>query len=436
MSINTDQPQFLAELIEESKFFAGADNLDIDCKHGERGENFYDEIVIDGKVYDYENSRAFSDEQERKRYAKRFTKLALYLSLSDYLKIDLPWGALTGIRPVKFAYNEGDDWRNVMKNQMRVSDKKIEMVSKIMETQKPFYVVNENANDLFIGIPFCPSRCSYCSFVSNVVSAEKHLTEYVDALCKEIENAKPLIKKLNSVYIGGGTPVSLPTDLLERILVSVGNVDCEYTVEAGRPDCIDDTVLTLLKKYGVTRICVNPQTFNDKTLELIGRKHTGDDIKVKFTLAKKYGFDVNMDLIAGLPEETFEDFRYSLDTAVSLSPDDVTVHTLSLKKGSKLKESVERLEAGEIEKMIDYAYETLTKNGYDPYYTYRQKYMAGNLENTGYAKKGKACVYNVDVMEEITDNLACGANAVSKKLFDGGARIELYLSSEIHGRKS
>lgn len=426
MSIKTDQPQFLAELIEESKFFAGAGNLDIDCKHGERGENFYDEIVIDGKVYDYENSRAFSGEPERKRYAKRFTKLALYLSLSDYLKIDLPWGALTGIRPVKFAYNEGDDWRNVMKNQMRVSDKKIEMVSKIMETQKPFYVVNENANDLFIGIPFCPSRCSYCSFVSNVVSAEKHLTEYVDALCKEIENAKPLIKKLNSVYIGGGTPVSLPTDLLERILVSVGNVDCEYTVEAGRPDCIDDAVLTLLKKYGVTRICVNPQTFNDKTLELIGRKHTGDDIKVKFTLAKKYGFDVNMDLIAGLPEETFEDFRYSLDTAVSLSPDDVTVHTLSLKKGSKLKESVERLEAGEIEKMIDYAYETLTKNGYYPYYTYRQKYMAGNLENTGYAKKGKACVYNVDVMEEITDNLACGANAVSKKLFDGGARIERY----------
>ena len=177
MSINTDQPQFLAELIEESKFFAGVDNLDIDCKHGERGEKFYDEIVIDGKVYDYENSRAFSDEPERKRYAKRFTKLALYLSLSDYLKIDLPWGALTGIRPVKFAYNEDDDWRNVMKNQMRVSDKKIEMVSKIMETQKPFYVVNENANDLFIGIPFCPSRCSYCSFVSNVVSAEKHLTE-------------------------------------------------------------------------------------------------------------------------------------------------------------------------------------------------------------------------------------------------------------------
>lgn len=426
MSIKTDQPQFLAELIEESKFFAGADNLDIACKHDERGENFHDEITIDGKVYDYENSRAVSGEPERKRYAKRFTKLALYLSLSDYLKIDLPWGALTGIRPVKFAYSEGDDWRNVMKNQMRVSDKKLEVVSKIIESQEPFYCVDENATDLFIGIPFCPSRCTYCSFVSNVVSAEKHLTEYVDALCKEIENAKPLIKKLNSVYIGGGTPVSLPTDLLERILVSVGNVDCEYTVEAGRPDCIDDTVLTLLKKYGVTRICVNPQTFNDKTLELIGRKHTGDDIKVKFTLAKKYGFDVNMDLIAGLPEETFEDFRYSLDTAVSLSPDDVTVHTLSLKKGSKLKESVERLEAGEIEKMIDYAYETLTKNGYDPYYTYRQKYMAGNLENTGYAKKGKVCVYNVDVMEEITDNLACGANAVSKKLFDGGARIERY----------
>ena len=426
MSIKTDQPQFLAELIEESKFFSGADDLDIVCTHSENCGNFHDEIIVDGKVYSYDNAHAFSGETERKRYAKRFTKLSLYLSLSDRLKTDLPWGALTGIRPVKFAYNEGGEWKTVMKGQMRVSDKKLEVVEKIIESQKPYYRVGEESTDLFIGIPFCPSRCSYCSFVSNVVSAEKRLPEYVDALCKEIENAKPLIKKLNSVYIGGGTPVSLPIAFLGKILSSVGNVDCEYTVEAGRPDCIDDDVLALLKKHGVTRICVNPQTFNDRTLGLIGRKHTAEDIKVKFALAKKYGFDVNMDLIAGLPGESFEDFKYSIDTAVSLSPDDITVHTLSLKKGSKLKESVERLEAVEIEKMIDYAYETLTKNGYAPYYTYRQKYMAGNLENTGYAKEGKACVYNVDVMEEITNNLACGANAVSKKLFDGGNRIERY----------
>lgn len=426
MSLNTDQPSLLAELIEESKFFVGAEDLDVNCIHIENSEFFIDKITIGEKVYEYKNSHGFRDETERKRYAKRYTKLALYLSLSDYLKTDLPWGALTGIRPVKFAYNEGENWRDVMKNQMRVSDKKLDIVEKIIDSQKPVYTANAGGSDLFVGIPFCPTRCSYCSFVSNLVSKEKRLDEYVDALCKEIAAAKPLINRLNSVYVGGGTPVSLPLPLLEKILSAIGSPNCEFTVEAGRPDCIDDEVLSLLKKYGVTRVCVNPQTFNDKTLELIGRKHTADDIRVKYALTKKYGFDVNTDLIAGLPQETFEDFKYSVDQAIALSPEDVTVHTLSLKKGSKLKEENDRLCAGEIEKMVDYASDALLANGYVPYYTYRQKYMAGNLENTGYAKNGKICAYNIDVMEEISDNVACGANAVSKKLFDGGERIERY----------
>ena len=313
-----------------------------------------------------------------------------------------------------------------MKNQMRVSDKKLEMVGQIIENQTGCRQTAADNCDLFIGIPFCPTRCSYCSFVSNIISKEKRLEEYVDALCREITAAKLMIKNLRSVYIGGGTPVSLSAELLEKILAAVGNVNCEYTVEAGRPDCIDENVLSLLKKYGVTRICVNPQTFNDKTLEIIGRKHTAADIREKYAMAKKFGFDINMDLIAGLPQESFSEFKYSVDEAVALYPDDITVHTLSLKKGSKLKESIERLDAGEIEKMIDYAYDSLTAEGYKPYYTYRQKYMAGNLENTGYAKSGKVCIYNVDVMEETADNIACGANAVSKKLFDGGERIERF----------
>lgn len=426
MSIESDQLQFLAELIEESKFFAGADDLSIECKHKEIGDTFFDDIVIDGRNYSYTNKHSYNGELERKRYAKRFTKLALYLSLSDYLHIDLPWGALTGIRPVKFAYGEGKNWRQVMKNQMRVSDKKLEMVGQIIENQTGCRQTAADNYDLFIGIPFCPTRCSYCSFVSNIISKEKRLEEYVDALCREITAAKLMIKNLRSVYIGGGTPVSLSAELLEKILAAVGNVNCEYTVEAGRPDCIDENVLSLLQKYGVTRICVNPQTFNDKTLEIIGRKHTAADIREKYAMAKKFGFDINMDLIAGLPQESFSEFKYSVDEAVALSPDDITVHTLSLKKGSKLKESIERLDAGEIEKMIDYAYDSLTAEGYKPYYTYRQKYMAGNLENTGYAKSGKVCIYNVDVMEETADNIACGANAVSKKLFDGGERIERF----------
>ena len=214
--------------------------------------------------------------------------------------------------------------------------------------------------------------------------------------------------------------------MLEKVLKAIGSVNCEYTVEAGRPDCIERETLELLKKYGVTRICVNPQTFNDKTLKIIGRKHTADDIKEKFALAKEFGFDVNMDLIAGLNGETLDDFKYSIDQAIELNPDNITVHTLALKKGSKLKETTERLAEGEISKMIDYSVYRLINSGYNPYYMYRQKYMAGNLENTGYTKKGKACVYNVDVMEEITDNLACGANAVTKKLIIAENRIERY----------
>lgn len=426
MIIKTDFEKLEAELLEESKFFDAPEDLEAVHTHAYENGKFINKITVGGKEYGFENSHPYRDETEFLRYEKRYAKLSLYNALSDYLGVSLPWGALTGIRPVKFAYNEGDEWRKVMRDEMHVSEKKLDMVSRIIDSQKGVYDKTEGNCDLFISVPFCPSRCLYCSFVSNEIGKEKRLEEYVYALCREIRAALPLIKNLRSVYIGGGTPVSLPLDLLERILQTVGKVDCEYTVEAGRPDCIDDATLTLLKEYGVTRVCVNPQSFSDKTLALIGRKHSAKDVIDKFALAKKYGFIVNTDLIAGLTGETFEDFKRSIDIAARLSPENITVHTLSLKKGSILKESCERLNAGDIEKMVDYAAETLISNGYAPYYTYRQKYMAGNLENTGYTKSGYACVYNVDVMEEIADNLACGANGVSKKLFDGGERIERY----------
>jgi oxygen-independent coproporphyrinogen-3 oxidase len=235
-----------------------------------------------------------------------------------------------------------------------------------------------------------------------------------------------MVKKLRSVYIGGGTPVTLRRDLLERVLKAIGYSGVEFTVEAGRPDCITEDSLKLLKDYGVTRICVNPQTFNDKTLALIGRRHTANDVVEKFALAKKYGFDVNMDLIAGLPDETFDDFAYSIDKAISLKPENITVHTLCLKKGADLKNDNERLSGEGVTQMVEYSHKQLHSAEYLPYYLYRQKYMAGNLENTGYALKGKACTYNIDVMEEIADNIACGANAVSKVVFGGENRIERY----------
>lgn len=427
MNIRTDAEWLEAEFIEESKFFRISER-DIEVTHTARQDNgaFINELTVDGKKYEYSDAHAYSNELERKRYFRRYAKLSLYRALSDYSGEKLEWGALTGIRPVKFAYSEGENWRETMKNEMFVSDNKIEMVARIMEMQNGIYEIKEGNADFFVGIPFCPSRCLYCSFVSNEIGKEKQLDGYVEALCKEIEATKKHVKNLRSVYVGGGTPVSLPLDKLDKILTAIGKPETEYTVEAGRPDCITEETLKLLKTHGVTRICVNPQTFNDKTLKIIGRKHTAEDIIEKYGLAKKYGFDVNMDLIAGLPDESFEDFKRSIDAAVSLSPDNITVHTLSLKKGSILKEKVDRLPEGEIDKMINYSAYKLINEGYEPYYMYRQKYMAGNLENTGYAKKGKACVYNIDVMEEIADNPACGANAVSKRFFPSEDRITRY----------
>ena len=202
----------------------------------------------------------------------------------------------------------------------------------------------------------------------------------------------------------------------------------EYTVEAGRPDVFSDEKLAAAKEYGVNRICVNPQSFLDKTLEAIGRKHTAAQTVEAYQLAKKYGFDINIDLIAGLAGETPEDFAFSVDTAIGLNPENITVHTLSLKSGAKLKEKTKKLNVAGIGEMISLSRDKLSKAGYEPYYLYRQKYQAGGLENVGWAKPDKACVYNIDVMEEITDNIAVGANAISKKLFGEEDRIERYAS--------
>lgn len=425
--IITDKQWLEADFAEESKFFEKVtDDMKIIHSSDEKDGFFLNEVSVNGKTYFFADRHVYKNEIEHKRYFRRYAKLALYKALSDFTGEKPEWGALTGIRPVKFAYSEGAKWREVMGEEMEVSPEKLDMVGRIIEAQKGIYRISDENADFFVSIPFCPSRCAYCSFVSNEIGKEKHVHEYVSALCDEIEATKPVFLKYRSFYVGGGTPISLPIPELERVLNAIGSPDVEYTVEAGRPDCITDEVLALLKEKGVTRICVNPQTFNDKTLVAIGRKHTAKDIIDKFALARKYGFDINMDLIAGLTGETFEDFRYSMDTALELDPDNLTVHTLSLKKGSVLKEKCDRLPAGEIKKMIDYSAYKSINAGFSPYYMYRQKYMAGNLENTGYTKPGKACVYNIDVMEEISSNPACGANGVSKRLFAAEDRIERY----------
>ena len=281
-----------------------------------------------------------------------------------------------------------------------------------------------------MSLPFCPSKCDYCSFITAPIeNTRKFVGEYVNCIVKELYSVKPFIDNLRSVYIGGGTPFVLDNAQLTPIYAAINELfgsNFEYTVEAGRPDVFTEEKCALAKEYGVNRICVNPQTFNDETLKKIGRKHTAEQTLSAYAMAEKYGFDINIDLIAGLADETAEDFAYSLERAINLSPAAITVHTLSLKSGAKLKENTKKLFVAGIGEMINISREKLTAAGYEPYYLYRQKYQAGGFENVGWAKRGKACVYNIDVMEEITDNIAVGANAISKRLFGDEDRIERY----------
>ncbi len=428
--IDTNLPNLESELLEVVNLFDGASEIKIRHRFNENENKFVNTITLNGKVFAYGNLvKSNLTEIEKKRLIKRYSKLSLYKALSRLLGVELPWGALTGIRPTKLAYQQLEkdgEFEDFFIDTMKVSAEKTSLVKEIIDAQKGIYKRDDKNTDFFAFVPFCPSRCKYCSFISaDIKSAKKHVDEYVDTLIYEIEQSKKYIKNLRSIYIGGGTPVSLSDEYLERVLTALDDISgsVEYTVEAGRPDAITESNLAILKRHGVTRICINPQTFSDKTLNALGRNHTAKDVVEKFELAKKH-FVVNMDLIAGLEGETLEDFKASIDTAINLGPDNITVHTLCIKKGSYLAQSENRLSGKTVSDMVDYARESLKANGYKPYYLYRQKYMAGNLENVGYAKDDKACVYNVNVMEEISSTVACGANAISKRVYNGGERIE------------
>lgn len=362
-------------------------------------------------------------------------KLAMYDALSKLNKVEFPWGDMTGIRPTKIAYDYLKSGgtklglNNLYKNYFRVSEKNANLVLDIIENQKPIET-NPNLIDLYINIPFCTTRCSYCSFISAEIGKIKDMvTPYVDALIKEIEATKKLINEKNyvvkTIYIGGGTPTSLDPKNLERLLEHIGYDVNEFTVEAGRPDTINEEKLEILKKYKVTRICVNPQSFDDKVLKTIGRNHSAMDTINAYKLAQKFGFIINMDLIAGLPKETLKGFKNNIDIVLHLNPDNITVHTLALKRTSSFDLSRQNIFKQTLtEKMVDYAHEKLTANKYLPYYLYRQKYMLDNLQNIGYCKRGTACRFNIDSMEDTASILACGANGVSKRIFFDENRIE------------
>ena len=400
------------------------------------GGVFYNDFVVDGKAYSFKDEGQGCDEIEFKRLERRFGKLGLYAVLSELYKEDMPWGALTGIRPTKMAYTEKEAGRpfRPLFEKMRVKEENIALVEEVLRAQEGIYEKKDGNTDFFVSIPFCPTKCSYCSFITAPIDKTRgFLPDYLDCLEREIFAAAPLTGNLRSVYIGGGTPLVLESEALERVLKAVERVrtnGCEYTVEAGRPDVFTEEKLRLLKEYGVTRICVNPQSFSDKTLERIGRRHTAAELYRAFDMAAKFGFDVNADLIAGLTDETYEEFVFSVNEAVRTGAANITVHCLSLKSGAKLKEECSYLENPLVSDMVAASREILRTAGYVPYYMYRQKYQTGNNENVGWTKAGKACVYNIDIMEETADNLAVGANAVSKRVYNFQNRIERFASQK------
>ncbi len=427
LSTNTEFLQ--AELMDVMRLY-GEDVPDAVHVFSHADGEFFNAVEIGGKRYEFRERQECAGALEYKRYAKRFAKLALYEALRAHTGRSMPWGALTGIRPTKLAYAEEEAGRRFepLFEKFGVCAENISLVADVLAAQRGIYEKREGNADLYVGIPFCPSKCNYCSFITaDIRRTAPLLPAYLDALEREIAACEGLYKNLRSLYVGGGTPLVLDTASLARVLRAVApyyREGIEYTVEAGRPDVFTEEKLALLREFGVTRICVNPQSFCDATLARIGRNHTADDILRAYEMSRKFDFSVNFDLIAGLTGESAEEFCDSVDRAVALSPENITVHTLCLKKGAKLREETCFLAGGGISEMIAYSRRRLYEAGYVPYYMYRQKYMAGNCENTGWTKPGKACVYNVDVMEEISDNIACGANAVGKKLFLAENRIE------------
>ncbi len=425
MTFTTDCNFLENELLDVARLFKRRPESILHSFRFEEGV-FCNDFTVDGVHYEFKDGGQVLDELHFKRLERRFAKLRLYQILSKLYGEKMPWGALTGIRPTKLAYREIEEGRafEPLFQEMGVAEENIRLVGDILAAQEGIYEKKDENFDLFVSIPCCPTKCAYCSFITAPIDkTRRFLPDYLDCLDKELAAVKKSVRNLRSVYIGGGTPFALEEGELERVLRGVDGIykaydGVEYTVEAGRPDVFSEGKLRLLKDYGVTRICINPQSFSNETLVKIGRKHTEADVYRAFEMADKYGFIINVDLIAGLTDEREEVFTQSVERAIGTGADNITVHCLSLKSGAKLKEETDYLENSAISNMVASSRALLSKAGYQPYYMYRQKYQVGNNENVGWTKRGKACVYNVDIMEETANNLAVGANAVSKRVYN------------------
>ncbi len=368
---------------------------------------------------------------------KRMLDKALYRQLKARTGRDLAWGILMGVRPTKLAikklaegFSKADFVPWFMKNYL-VSREKAELAWQIAVKEKTLFdkLDTKEGYSLYVGIPFCPTVCSYCSFSSGELSAWKdRIDEYLDALCRELRFIAGVSagKRLNTVYIGGGTPTTLKSGQLDRLLSCIDahfsrEHLLEYTVEAGRPDSITKEKLAVIRNHGITRISINPQTMQQKTLDRIGRKHTVEEVEKAFFTAREMGFaNINMDLIMGLPGETKKDVADTLKRIEALSPDNLTVHSLAIKRVARMNSREETGGCADIEQMINAGAKAAGRMGMSPYYLYRQKNIAGNFENVGYAKAGKAGIYNILIMEEVQTIVACGAGSVSKRVYPDG----------------
>ncbi len=385
------------------------------------------------------------NEQEIKKATKETIKRSIFKVLKNRLNSYVPWGILTGIRPVKIVHTlldqgvDEESIRKILKEKYYIMDEKIDLSLEIAKRERIFiYPIDKNKISLYVGIPFCPTRCYYCSFPANPLKQFGHLRkEYVDKLIEEIKGLSKILKDTNkeieTLYIGGGTPTALEKEELDTLITALfKELDLssikEFTVEAGRPDTITREKLEVLKKHNVDRISINPQTMNDETLAKIGRDHTVADIVDCFNMARAIGFDnINMDIILGLVDEDLDMVRNTLEEIKKLSPESLTVHTLAVKRASNLKENLDKYELTRYEemiKMIDLSMEYARDMGLNPYYMYRQKHMLGNLENIGYAKEGYECIYNIQIMEEKQSNYAVGAGSISKFVYVDEDRIE------------
>ncbi len=368
----------------------------------------------------------------------------LFEILKKLTGISPPWGSMTGIRPVKKVnelLEKGLDKQEIfkaLKKRYSVSDEKLELAYLTAITQaESLKALDKRSYSLYISIPFCPSRCSYCSFVSHSIEspgAKKLLPQYTEKLCGELADianiARELDLRLDTVYIGGGTPTTLSAEQLQAVMTAVQkNFDIskirEYTVEAGRSDTITEKKLEIIRDFGATRISVNPQTMNDSVLDAIGRRHTAADVINAFNTARRLGFDnINTDVIAGLPTDTVESFERTIETLCELDPESITIHTLTLKRSAALFRAEEKeldVKAGD---MVRFGQKMLLEQGYLPYYLYRQKNTLENLENVGFAKAGRECLYNIYIMEETQTILAAGAGGSTKLVDNSTGRIE------------